>query len=157
MSSQATITYYKEITYNQVKYVQMFQEVSSIAIWNPVSAIIFTSALIPIKTTQTSLPWNIGSNENAFSNVGNNSNLLSAISDFAIAVDGNNLYRPMIIYNPSAEYRLIDMNSYMNLNRVDIIVYWKDTFGNIHPFELIPRNAASVEIMLRRKDFNTTA
>jgi hypothetical protein len=63
----------------------------------------------------------------------------------------------MVIYNPNAEYRLIDMNSYMNLNRVDIIVYWKDKFGNIHPFELNPGNAASVKIMFRRKDFNTTA
>ena len=134
----------------------MYQEVSSIAIWNPVSALIFASSLLPIKTTQTSLPRSIGSNENAFSSVGNNSNMLSAISDFAIAVDGNNQYRPMVIYNPSPEYRLIDMNSYMNLNRVDIIVYWKDTFGNIHPFELSPGNSASVKLMFRRKDFNTT-
>ncbi|MFM7981592.1 MAG: phage minor capsid protein, partial [Candidatus Fonsibacter sp.] len=60
----------QEITYVPIKYVQMCQEVSSIAIWNPVSAIIFASALLPIKTTQTSLPRNIGSNENSFSNVG---------------------------------------------------------------------------------------
>jgi hypothetical protein len=48
------------------------------------------------------------------------------------------------------------MNSSMNLNRVYIIVYWKDKFGNIHPFELNPGKAASVNIMFRRKDFNTT-
>ena len=146
----------ERVTFFEIDYVQMYQEVSSIAIWNPVSAIIFASSLLPIKTTQTSLPRSIGSNENAFSSVGNNSNMLSAISDFAIAVDGNNQYRPMVIYNPSPEYRLIDMNSYMNLNRVDIIVYWKDTFGNIHPFELSPGNSASVKLMFRRKDFNTT-
>ena len=139
------------VVFLDLDYVQMFQEVSSIAIWNPVSAIIFTSALLPIKTTQTSLPKNIGSNENAFSNVGNNSNMLTAISDFAITVDGNNQYRPIIIYNPSAEYRLIDMNSYMNLNRVDIIVYWQYMFGNAHPFELSPGNVASVKIMCKRK------
>ena len=63
----------------------------------------------------------------------------------------------MVVYNPSAEYRLIDMNSCMNLNRVDIIVYWKDNSGNLHPFELNPGNAASAKIMFRRKDFNTTA
>ncbi|MFM7985197.1 MAG: hypothetical protein ACKPKO_38355, partial [Candidatus Fonsibacter sp.] len=56
----------QEITYAPIKYVHMFQEVSSIAIWNPVFSIIFASALLPIKTTQTSLPRNIGSNENAF-------------------------------------------------------------------------------------------
>ena len=63
----------------------------------------------------------------------------------------------MVIYNPTAEYRLIDMNSCMDLNRVDIIVYWKGKFGHIHPFELNPGNAASVKIMFRRKDFNTKA
>jgi hypothetical protein len=144
------------VTFELFYYVQMYQEVSSIALWNPVSSLIFATSLLPVKTTQTSLPRSIGSNENAFSSVGNNSNMLSAISDFAIAVDGNNQYRPMVIYNPSPEYRLIDMNSYMNLNRVDIIVYWKDTFGNIHPFELSPGNSASVKLMFRRKDFNTT-
>ena len=142
---------------NTVPFVQMFQEVSSIALWSPVASVIFASSLLPLTTTQTSLPRNVGSNEDAFANVGNNSNLLSAISDFAIAVDGNNQYRPMMIYNPGAEYRLIDMNSYMNLNRIDIIVYWKDTFGNIHPFELQPGCAANVKIMFRRKDFNTTS
>ena len=76
--------------------------------------------------------------------------MLSAISDFAITVDGNNQYRSMIIYGPGAEYRLIDMNSYMNLNKTDIIVYWKDTFGNIHPFERQPGCAANVKIMFRR-------
>ena len=146
----------ESVTFEPFNYVQMYQEVSSIALWNPVSSLIFATSLLPVKTTQTSLPRSIGSNENAFSNVGNNSNMLSAISDFAIAVDGNNQYRPMVIYNPSPEYRLIDMNSYMNLNRVDIIVYWKDTFGNIHPFELSPGNSASVKLMFRRKDFNTT-
>ncbi|MFM7990232.1 MAG: hypothetical protein ACKPKO_64045, partial [Candidatus Fonsibacter sp.] len=77
----------QDIKYAPIKYVQMFQEISSIAIWNPVSAIIFASTLLSIKTTQTSLPRNTASNDNAFSNVGNNSNLLFAISDFAIIVD----------------------------------------------------------------------
>ena len=74
----------QEVTYTTTNYVQMFQEVSSTALWNPVASIIFASALLPIKTTQTSLPRNIGSNGDAFTNDGNNSNLISAISDFSI-------------------------------------------------------------------------
>ena len=66
-------------------------------------------------------------------------------------MDGNNQYRPMVVYNPAAEYRLIDMHSSMNLNRIDIIVYWKDTFGNIHPFELHPGCATNVKLLFRRK------
>ena len=134
----------------------MNQEVSSIALWNPVASIIFASSLLPIQATQTSLPKDVGNSNNNFTGSGNNSNLLQSITDFSIAVDGNNQYRPMVVYNPAAEYRLIDMHSSMNLNRIDIIVYWKDTFGNIHPFELHPGCAANVKLLFRRKDFSTT-
>jgi len=137
------------------KLIAMYQEVSSIALWNPVASVIFASSLLPIVPTQTSLPKNLGLN-NSETSSGNNSNLLSAVSDFSIAVDGNNQYRPMLVYNPGAEYRLIDMHSYMNLNKVDIVVYWKDTFGNVRPFELRPGCSANVKLLFRRKDFNTT-
>ena len=140
----------------KVTYVQMYQEISSIALWSPVASIIFATALLPVMATQTSLPKDLGGDNN-INSYGNNSNLLSAISDFSIAVDSNNQYRPMVVYNPGAEYRLIDMHSCMNLNKVDIIVYWKDTFGNIHPFELQPGCSANVKLMFRRKDFNTTS
>ncbi|MFM7977909.1 MAG: hypothetical protein ACKPKO_01225 [Candidatus Fonsibacter sp.] len=44
------------------------------------------------------------SSNNSFTGSGNNSNLLPAITEFTIAVDGNNQFRPMVVYNPSAEY-----------------------------------------------------
>jgi hypothetical protein len=132
--------------------LQIQQEMNSIALWNPVSSIVFASSLLPIVPTQTSAPKDLGSN-NLVSG-GNNSNLLPVLSDFSIAVDANNQYRPMVEYNPGAEYRLIDMNSTMNLNRIDIIVYWKDRSGDLHPFQLQPGCAASVKLMFRRKDFN---
>ena len=62
----------------------------------------------------------------------------------------------MVVYNPAAENRLLDMHYCMKLNRVDIVVYWKDTCGNLHPFELHPGCAANVKLMFRRKDLNTT-
>ncbi|MFM7981464.1 MAG: phage minor capsid protein, partial [Candidatus Fonsibacter sp.] len=77
-----------EFIYKTVKFVQMSQEVSSIAMWNPVASIIFASSLLPIQATQTSLPKDVGSNNNNFTGIGNNSNLLSAPTDFTIAVDG---------------------------------------------------------------------
>ena len=124
--------------------------------WSPVASIIFATALLPVLATQISLPKDLG-RDNNINSYGNNSNLLNTISDFSIAVDTNNQYRPMLVYNPGAEYRLIDMHSCMNMNKVDIIVYWKDTFGNIHPFELQPGCSANVKLMFRRKDFNTTS
>ena len=61
----------------------------------------------------------------------------------------------MVVYNPTTEYRLIDVRSSMSLNIIDIIVYWKDTFGNIHPFELRPGCSANAKLLFRRKDFST--
>ena len=143
-------------TAQKAKCAQMLQAIPSIALWNPVASIVFASAPIPIHPTQTSLPKDVGDNNNNLTDSGNNPNLLNAISDFSIAVERNNKYRPMVVYNPAAENRLIDMHYCMNLNRVDIVVYWKDTCGNIHPFELHPGCAANVKLMFRRKDLNTT-
>ena len=99
------------------------------------------------------MPKDVGNSNNNFTGSGNN----SAITDFTIAVYGNNQYRTMVVYNPAAEYRLIDMHSSMNLNRVYIVVCWKGTFGNIHPFELHPGCCANLKLMFRRKDSNTAS
>ncbi|MFM7981421.1 MAG: hypothetical protein ACKPKO_19105 [Candidatus Fonsibacter sp.] len=82
---------------------------------------------------------------------------MNAISDFSIAINGNNQYRPMVVYNPAAEYRLIDMHSNMSLNRVAIVVYWKDSLGHIHPCELDPGCSAHVKLMFRKTDFNSNS
>ena len=134
----------------------MQQDISSIALWNPATFIDFASALLPVHPQQTSLPKDVGDNNNNLTDSGRNSNLLNAISDCCIAADGNNQKRPMAVYNPAAEYRLIDMHSCMSLNSMDIVVHWKDTFGNINPFELHPGCAANVKLMFRRRLFNTT-
>ncbi|MFM7985024.1 MAG: hypothetical protein ACKPKO_37465, partial [Candidatus Fonsibacter sp.] len=103
---------------------------------------------MPTQSGNADVVAKYGSSNNNFTGSGYNSNLLSTITDFTIAVDGNNEYRPMVVYNPSAEYRLIGMRSAMNLNIIDIIVYWKDAFGNIHPFELHPGCSTHVKLML---------
>ena len=65
--------------------------------WNPVASIVFASALLPVHPTQTSLPKDVGDNNNKLTDSRNNSNFLKAISDFSIDVDGNNQYRPMVV------------------------------------------------------------
>ncbi len=136
--------------YRTVKFAQLIQYIPSISLWNPVASIIVASCILPIQSTQTSLREGVGGNNNNFTGSGNNSNLLLAITAFAIAVDGNKQYRPMIVYNPSTEYRVIDMNAATNLNRVAITVYWEDSFGNIHAFELHLGRSANVNLLFRR-------
>ncbi len=135
-----------------ITMLQVYEESCSTAMWNPVSSIVFATSLLPIIPSQTSATRQLGGG--SLVSGGNNANVLSILSDFSIAVDANNEYRPSILYNPGAEYRLIDMNSVMNLNKIDIIVFWKDVFGIMHPLELLPGCSAHVKILFRKKEFN---
>ena len=125
---------------------------SSMAIWNPIASIVFCTGMLPIISSNTSLPITYGdtSSNNLASN-GNNSNLTNIVSDFEIAVSETNQYRPVIVYNPSAEYRLVDMNASLNLNKVDISVFWKTHWGEYKPLRLQPGCAAHLKLMFRHQ------
>ena len=133
---------------------QTFQEISSMAMWNPVASIVFCTGQLPIVSTNTSPPltYDDTSNNNLTSN-GNNSNLSSILSDFEIPVSETNQYRPIIVYNPSSEYRLVDMHSSTSLNKIDITVFWKTHFGDFIPLRLQPGCAAHIKLMFRHKTF----
>ncbi len=118
-----------------VDVIQAHQEMTSTVLWNPVASIVSASSLLPIIPTQISAPEDIGGQSSDLLSGGNSSNLLPMLSDFAIAVDAITQYRPMVEDTPSAEYRLIDMNSTTNLNIIDIIFHWKDRYGRLHSFQ----------------------
>jgi hypothetical protein len=134
-------------------YVQMYQEISSVPLWNPVASLVFCSSMLPISPTQTSTPTVISNQSDNLTSSGDNSNLANQLSDFELAIQDANQYRPIILYAPASEYRLIDMFSGSNLNRINIQVFWKDQFGNLNPFLLDPGCAAHIKLMFRRKDF----
>ena len=130
------------------------QEISSLAVWNPIASVVFCSGMLPIVATNTSPPLTYDdTSNNNLANNGNNSNLTSIISDFEIPVSETNKYRPVIVYNPSAEYRLIDMYSSSNLNKIDIMVFWKTHYGEYIPLRLQPGCAAHIKLMFRHETF----
>ena len=145
---------FKDSAGNSHTMYQTVQEISSIAMWNPIASIVFCTGMLPIFPTNTSIPLTYGdtNNDNLSSN-GNNSNLTNVISDFEIPVTDTNQYRPIIVYNPSSEYRLIDMHSALNLNKTDISVFWKTQFGEYIPLRLQPGCAAHIKLMFRHKTF----
>jgi hypothetical protein len=137
-------------------FIQSHQEICSISLWNPVASIVFCSSLIPVVPTQTSKP-NIFSNKtNNLTSGGDNSNITNILSDFEIAVDSTNQYRPFILYALGAEYRLIDLFSGNDLNRINIQVFWTDHFGNLNPLYVPAGCAAHLKLMFRRKDFSVS-
>ena len=79
-----------------ITLVQVEQEISSLALLNPVASIVFASSMLPVLPTQTSPPKDLSTNNNYLTSGGNNSNLTNMLSDFSLAVDVNNQYRPVI-------------------------------------------------------------
>lgn len=138
-------------TYNAI---QMYQDNSTIGLFNPVQSIVFTTSLLPIVNSVIGLPKIFNSSTYNLSSVGNNSNISPIITDFVVPVSALNTYRPNIEYIPNGEYRLIDLYGLTPQYAMEITVLWKDMFGGTHIFMLAPGCAGSIKLMFRRKDYN---
>jgi hypothetical protein len=130
-------------------FVAMITDIPSTNIWNPVQSIIFTSGTIPVSQNL------IGANQvfhppQGFEASGSNSDVSPIITDLQIPFEPSNSYRPYIYYVPTP-YRLIDMISNSNLTDLSVEVFWRDRFGGIHPFELLPFCSVSLKLLFRHK------
>jgi hypothetical protein len=133
--------------------VQAFQEVSTVAMWNPIASIVFSSSMLPVLSTNISPPKVFNDPSNTLASTGNNCGIFSILTDFEVAYSNTNQYRPTIDFTPGAEYRLLDMNSITNLNKVDISLFWKTHYGEYIPFKLQPGCAAHIKLMFRHRTF----
>jgi hypothetical protein len=136
-------------TYNAL---QIYQESSTVALWNPISAIVFTTSLLPIVPSNTAVPKILNSNPNLLANA-NNANINNIISDFTVPIDAFNRYKPNIVYTPSGEYRLFNLNGNSPISAIEITAYWRDNFGGLHNVYLNSGCGASIKILFRRKDY----
>ena len=127
--------------------IQTFQEYSTISLWTPVKSVVFTSATLPIVATQVSQPIEIV-NGNFIGSNGNNSNQAPIITDFL--ADGG-IYKPTLLYEPTAQYRLISLQGNRPIYTIDINVFWKDAFGQLIPFRLTAGSGSSIKILFTKK------
>jgi len=116
-------------------FIQVFQEVSSVGLWNPVSSIVFTSNTLPIVSTETSAPQVYNSQSDGMTSSGA-PNIANILTDFEIPISSTNQYRPEISYTPAGEYRWVDLNNSFILTKLDLHVFWRDRWGNLNPFLL---------------------
>jgi hypothetical protein len=87
-------------TATTLTFVQMYQEASTVSLWNPVASLVFCSTMLPICPTQTSKPNIISNQNNNLSSGGDNSNLTNILSDFEVAIQDTNSYRPLFCIRP---------------------------------------------------------
>ena len=128
--------------------IQVFQEYSTIALWTPITSIVFTSNTLPIISNQVSTPIVFNGNGIYAGNGGNNSLVNQIITDF-ISNDGT--YKPSLVYEPSAQYRYIELLGNRPLNTFDLQVYYKDRLGTLNPFYLSSGCTATVKILFTKK------
>jgi len=129
--------------------VYINQEWDTTGVWTPVSSIVFTSATFPIVPTRLSPPqaflngvlYNLSAS-------GNNSNVAQVITDLA---SGDLCYKPSLLYEPTAQFRLIDMVGNTPLTNINIQVFWKSKLGNFVPFRLATGNSCSMKLLFTKK------
>jgi hypothetical protein len=127
--------------------LQIVQEYSTLALWTPITSIVFTSNTLPIVANQVSAPllFNDGIR---FQSGGNNSNISQIITDF---VSNNGIYKPNVVYIPSAQYRLVNLVGNTPLYNIDIEVFYKNRVGEFIPIRLASGGTATLKILFTRK------
>ena len=87
-------------------------------------------------------------------NRGDNNNILNIIADIDLELKRGDEYKPVARYEPISEYKLIDLQSNAPVNSIEINLYWRDSYGSLHPFLLDTGNSANLKIMFRKKLYN---
>lgn len=135
------------------KLTQDFKSVDSL--WSPISSIVFTTSLLPIKTESTSAPNILGTGNLGISAPTSASAFQPIITDIALdtALSGADDYRQFIYYAPNAEYRMSDLStSKQEIRNLDISVFWKNRLDNeLYPVNMYNLSTVSLKIMFRHK------
>lgn len=137
---------------NGITYIQVLQEYPTAPLWNPVTAVVFSTALMPVVPELTAAPA-IFTGGSGFSSGGNNSNVTNILTDLEVPLIFGWETKPTINYSPGAEYRLTDLFGTNPVYAINVIVFWKDRFGKLNPLTLASGGSANIKIMFRRKDY----
>jgi len=141
---------------NRVYWLAQQDYSSTDSLWSPISSIVFTSTLLPIRAEATGAPVILGAG-----NVGNSTATVQSafqpiVTDIALdtSVGNADAYRKFIYYAPSAEYRLSDFSSSkQDIRNIDIQVFWKSRLDNqLYPINMFNLSSVSIKIMFKHKD-----
>lgn len=137
-----------------INWLQTYQEYPTFGnLANPVDSIVFVTTQLPVTSSIQSKPQ-IYNSTTGDTQINTNQKTLNVLTDIQIDLDGGGWQtKPSILYNPSAEYRIISLQSNQPLKSYDISVYWKDSASNFYPFFLAPGCASSIKILFRKKGY----
>jgi len=141
---------------NRVYYLAQQDYSSTDSLWSPISSIVFTSTLLPIKTEATGQPVVLGVSNIGFSQATSQSAFQPIITDIALDTGVSNAesYRKFIYYAPAAEYRLSDFSSSkQDIRNIDIQVFYKNRLDNqLYPISMFNLSSVSIKVMFKHKN-----
>jgi len=127
---------------------------STSTLWSPISSVVFTSTLLPIRNEATGQPIVFGSGNLGYSSSAIQNAFQPIVTDISLdlANDGADAYRKMIYYAPQAEYRMASLTpSRQPINAIDIQVFWKNRLtGDLVPLTMYNLTSVAIKIMFRR-------
>lgn len=123
--------------------------------WTPISSIVFTSTLLPIRAEATGPPFVLGTGDLGYTAPVAKAAFEPIVTDIAadMSASGAEVYKKQIYYAPTAEYRMADFGpSHQEIRNVDIRVFWKCRLDNqLYPVQLPNLGSVSIKLMFRHK------
>jgi hypothetical protein len=130
----------------------MEQPYSTGATLCPIQSLVFTTTLVPVLPQLIGVPRSLSDNVGTGGASGQNDNISNEITDLVVNLVNGTEYFPNVLYLPTAEYRLIDLQSNAPLYGIQINVLWKDVYGIQHDFYLQNGCSCSLKVMFRKKN-----
>jgi hypothetical protein len=130
----------------QYRAVKVYQDSSTTASFSPITALVFTSNTLPIQANQVSTPVVYINGQIQLG--GNNSDFANIITDL---VSDTGQYKPNVVYNPTAEYRLITLYGNRPISNIDIQVFWRAKNGSLIPYRINSGEAVTMKIAFLKK------
>jgi hypothetical protein len=140
LSQAASVTGVRNLnfTYEMLYIEQNYQTTYN---WSQIKSIVITSTLIPVRSEYSPL-FTDGSSEST----------LKILTDFEPPINIGSDIRNSFYYNPTAEYRRIDLQGTIALSNFDVNIYWKDVLGKLRPIVLPTFGlGASVKFLFEKK------
>jgi len=132
---------------------------TSLQIGNNIHTINFSSNLLPISKSSIANPVIFNDQvpghpfeEEVPLNSSNNS-ISNIVTDFTQYLGTGTEDRNMLLYNPSGEYRLVNLINNQPVRDIDLTVTYTDNFGASFPLLLRPQCSATIKLLFRKKDF----
>jgi hypothetical protein len=126
---------------------------STNSLWTPISAIVFTSTLLPVKNEYVAKTLTLGTN-NTSDSTGSAAGFQPIISDFVVDQQAEKAegWRDFVLYEPSAEYKMCSLTaSHEEIRNIDIQAFWRYRLtGELIPLTLFNCSDVTIKMMFRK-------